>query len=271
MNKNRDHITVSLSAAGKARIITPYKADIPLILLDSVELVVWRRPDPPGLDAALKDFNPGTLDPQRINDPDRRRIYIDADRVFIDEADAPDHPVLRPVWEERKGLRAVFARALACEVDMTHLFAQGAVRPEQRDFTFHRDYCTGYKGDEEKRRRGETVFFTVVHAGEGTESIPAADAGRPTPYTKDKRACFYRPKSLQNLFRARTHDVMVMKSGKGGTVHRSPHEGQGLRWWTFYAAGQPLTDLSLARGARGMEQLQDRYAALTAHLQEGPG
>jgi len=245
-------------------VITTDPDNIPLILLPEVELVVWRHTPAIGLDGSLGNFDIKAFKMDKVGNKKRGEDYIDADRFFIsEEEDKDDYPTLESAWQDRNALRATFSKALRTDIDMTHLFVQAAIRPDQRDNTFHKDYSTGYDS-EAARRRDEAVFMTVVHKGYGTETLPAKDAGRPTPYTKDNRASFYHPRDLSRLFCGQTHDVMVMKAGRNGTVHRSPHQGEGWRWWTFYKAESTIQDNRRAFGRDGLRDLQARYEALKA-------
>src|SRR5207253_10402496 len=116
-----------------------------------------------------------------------------------------------------------------------------------RDNTFHRDYATGLTSAAD-RRRNEVVFMTVAHEGYGTEIIPASDAGRPTPFLPDNRTSFHHPHSIEHLLQAKAGDVLVMKAGRAGTVHRSPHKvSKGMRFWTFFNAGS-LSDICKSFG-----------------------
>lgn len=227
-------------------LVTDDLKSIPRILDENVDLVAIRRPENPALKQAIETFNVAALDPRKFS---YRGDYIDGNRLCVSERDAETRAALLLLWEERRNLRKIFKKAFGTKIAMTHAFIQPAIREESRDYTFHRDYATGMKSKAD-RKRNEVIFMTVAHKGFGTEVIPGEDAGRPTPFIKDNRTSFYHPKDLSHLFCGATNDILVMKSGKTGTIHRAPHRGEGLRWWTFFNAG-PIGDIRRKSGKTG--------------------
>jgi hypothetical protein len=243
-----------------AVVITEDAGDLRLILHDDVEAVVWHRKltsaTRNAIAKAAESFNPATVDPAQ--QAARMEDIVDKDRVLVAEDDPEYQKTMKAIWKERALLKRTIEKHLPGKgkTVVVELMVQKPVRQGAMDNAFHQDLAVG------KKRKHPIVFATMTHVGKGTELIPTKDAGQLTPYSPDSRAIYRRPKTLEHLFRAAVADIVFVKTGPKGGVHRTPQVRPGekrsneLRFWSWLMKETRISDI---RATIGEEKLQHEF------------
>jgi hypothetical protein len=214
-------------------ITTKDPEDIQLILLDEVEGVLWQYGQSEEVKEAIASFDENQWDMSEDTLDAQELQFMDGNRLYVPSVGKNSPKELAPLWKERRALKKTFKDTLRSDhMPLAPLSVQKARRNEP-DSVFHVDVCTGMDSKADQLLN-DFIYASTAHKGLGSQAIPRADAGRPTPKTSENRACYYHPKTLENMITPKPGELLVFKAGTNGTVHRSPGTGRGLRWWSFY-------------------------------------
>lgn len=219
-----------------AFIISSDERDIPLILLDEVQAVLFKCPQPDEVTKAIKRHDTSVYDFRRAAlDEQEYQGGMEGGRLYLPSRGKNKPKGLDPLFAYRRTLRSIFTNAL--RLDGAHdmrLAIQQSKRTEP-DTIWHIDTATGMDGKTDQKRN-DYIYISAAHKGYSSECIPKADAGRPTPQVSENRLRYYHPKSFDNILCSAPGGLLITKSGSFGTVHRCPQKGRGLRWWSFWQA-----------------------------------
>lgn len=245
-------------------VLTDNPADIPLILLDGVELVLWRYGQAEETKQAIEAFDESQFNLSREFLDMQKIQFMEGGRLYVTSRGKHSFPGLDPLWRERRRVKTIFDRALRQNSVMEPLAVQRKRRSEP-DCLFHVDVCTGMDSKADQMRN-DVIYAMTAHKGIGSVVIPRCDAGRPTPRVHENRACYYHPLRRENIVSPRQGDLAVMKAGTRGTVHRSQKAGAGLRWWTFFQAQGTIYTLRRNFSRQEKQELRRRFRAYRSLL-----
>lgn len=227
-------------------IITDDPRHLPLILVDGVEAVLWKRQADPAVVSAIRNFDEARLGitPEKIKRDTEalRKKGWEGGQIYIDSAHQRNYPDLRPLWNERKALHQTLRKTF----NLQAVYKQDLmIQPARRNTTdrfFHRDsYFMGPEYD--------NIFFLIAHKGPSTEVIPHRDAGRCTPYLRVNAVNYYHPLTLARKIQPEEHDVIAIRiKPEGGTIHRAPYIRSGTRWLSIYTIENTKKILSGLKG-----------------------
>ena len=245
-------------------VFTDNPDDLPLILLDDVELVILRQKTLQQVKDCMKQAaNDISLSKENMTLHDRKTL--DGKRIIVPASGKHKIKGIEPLQKERSKLRNLIKRSFRLatyDLNMMKLAIQKASR-KAGDNVFHRDFSAGMRPEELPEY--ERIIATCVHEGKGTEFIPIKDAGIriEDPRSNESfRQIFPNYKSLDNLVAPKTGSIAVFKAGKNGAVHRGPSKGRGLRWWSFFQTILSYKEIKRGFTKSELRKLQTRFNTL---------
>lgn len=210
--------------------------DLTRIFNDDVEAVIWKRTPARAVLDAIESFDPENfhMTPQRLQAEAKMvdRIGFDEDQIMIFDGEQNSLRALKPLWQDRqrivKSLQSVFHTAF-------YTNAMQVQPPARRriDSCFHQDRTFSEKNRTNPDDNNRLIAL-VAHKNTGTILLPRKDSG---PANDDKpggRSIFANPTDITRQFQAQTHDVVLIRTGQNGTVHRAPFVAEGDRWLSLF-------------------------------------